>query len=196
MIEINHRSKENDVNDIFLQRWSPRALSGEKITRKELFTLLEAARWAPSAFNGQPWRFVYAMKGTPEWHALFDTLGQFNKDWVKNAGALILVVSKNKSDHDGSDFKTHSFDTGAAWASLALQATFFGLVAHGLTGFDFAKAKEAAGIPDDYTIEAMVAVGKHGKKEDLPEMLRQRETQSDRKPLAEIVFEGKLVVKK
>ena len=191
---VNHRTKENNVNELFLKRWSPRALSGEHISKKELMMLLEAARWAPSAFNGQPWRFVYALKGTDSWNPIFETLADFNKAWVVNAGAVILVISKTKSDYDGSDFITHSFDTGAAWENIALQATELGLVAHGMTGFDFAKAKAAADIPDGYAIQAMIAIGKPGKKEDLPEMLRDKEVQSDRKPLSELAFDGKFVV--
>lgn len=191
MIEKKKRVKEHNVNNIFLKRWSPRALSGEAISKEELFTLLEAARWAPSAFNIQPWRFIYAFNGTKEWDQLFDTLIDFNKEWVKNAGALILLISKNKSDDEKYDSVTHSFDTGAAWQSIALQATLSGIVAHGMSGFDFAKAKAVANVPDGYSVEAMVAVGKKGKKKDLPKQLREREVFSDRKPLAEIAFEGK-----
>ena len=153
-------------------------------------TLFEAARWAPSASNIQPWRFIYAMRHTPEFEKLFSFLVDFNKDWCKEASALIVTVSNNL-DYKGHPSVSHSFDAGAAWENLALQASEMNLVAHGMAGFDYDKAKTELGIPEDYSVEMMIAVGKHGKVEDLPEPLRARETPSDRKPLEEIVFKGK-----
>lgn len=187
---INNRTTKYEIDDHFLKRWSPRAMSEEKITEEELMTLFEAARWAPSASNIQPWRFIYAMRDTPEFENLFSLLIQFNKDWCVRSSALVVVISKNVRD-DGKVSISHSFDTGAAWENLALQASEMNLVAHGMAGFDYKVAKEKLGIPDEYNVEMMFAVGKHGKVEDLPEPLRARETPSDRKPLEEIVFKGK-----
>lgn len=187
---INHRKVQFPVNKIFPTRWSPRALSGESITKEELFTLFEAARWAPSSRNEQPWRFVYARRDTDAWGKLFNLLGEFNQSWTKNAAALIVVVSKNNFDHNNKLSRTHSFDTGAAWQNLALQASLMGLVAHGMEGFEYDKAKKELHIPDDYTVEAMVAVGKPGKKDDLPAALQEREQPSDRKPVPSFIFEG------
>jgi nitroreductase len=190
MKTINNRTTEYDINDIFLKRYSPRAFSGEAITKDELMTLFDAARWAPSASNIQPWRFVYAMAGTPEFDKLFSFLIDFNKDWAKRASVLIVTISHNL-DYKGLPSVSHSFDAGAAWENFALQAEEIGLIAHGMGGFDYEKAKSELGIPADYSVEMMIAVGKKGKVEDLPEALQKREAPSDRKPLSEIVFEGK-----
>ena len=188
--KVNGRTSEYPIDDIFLKRYSPRAMSGEAISKEELMTLLEAARWAPSAFNAQPWRFVYAMRDTPEFETLFSFLNPYNQDWCIRAGALIVTLSyKNKND--GTPSHSHSLDTGAAWENLALQATSMRLIAHGMTGIHFDLIKEKLAIPDDYRIEMMIAVGKPGKIEDLPEPMREREAPNDRKPLSEIVFGGK-----
>ena len=165
-------------------------MSGEPISKEELMTLFEAARWAPSASNIQPWRFIYAMRDTPEFDTLFSLLIDFNKDWCKNASVLVVTISHNLT-YKSTPARTHSFDTGAAWENFALQASTMNLIAHGMEGFDYERAKIELGIPDDYSVEMMIAVGKHGNIEDLPEALQPREKPSDRKPLEEIVFEGK-----
>ncbi len=191
MKTINNRNTNyNELNDIFLKRFSPRAMSGEIITEEELMTLFEAARWAPSANNFQPWRFIYAMRDTPEFEKFLSFLTPNNQDWCKNTAVLVVVISQNKSA-ENKPIKTHSFDTGSAWENLALQATEMNFVAHGMAGFDYNIAKKELAIPDDYIVEMMIAIGKHGKIEDLPEPLQARETPSDRKPLSEIVFNGK-----
>ncbi len=184
------RSTTYPINKLFTERWSPRAMSGESISDKELMTLFEAARWAPSSYNGQPWRFLYAKKDTPAWDKFFNLLVEFNQSWCKNAAALVVVVSKDTFDHNNQPSRTHSFDTGAAWENVALQGGLSGLVIHGMAGFDYDRAKKDLTIPDGYTVEAMVAIGKPGKKEDLPKELQESETLSDRKSLTEIVFEG------
>ncbi len=160
------------------------------MAREELMGLFEAARWAPSSFNNQPWRFLYARRNSPEWQTFFDLLGQGNKSWAKNAAALIVIISKTTFDRNGKPSRTHSFDAGAAWGNLALQASIKGLVAHGMQGFDYDKARQALGIPDDYQVEAMAAVGRPGRREDLPEEKQVGEKPSGRKPLSEIVIEG------
>lgn len=190
MKTINGRATQYPIDDMFLRRYSPRAMSGEPISKEELMTLFEAAHWAPSASNIQPWRFIYAMRGTQEFEKLFSFLVDFNKDWCVRASALIVTISY-KNTHKGTYSATHSFDTGAAWENFALQASTMNLIAHGMAGFDYEKAKTELGIPDDYSVEMMIAVGKHGKIEDLSEHLKKLETPSDRKKLEEIIFEGK-----
>lgn len=178
------------IQPLILQRWSPRALSGEALTDEELMPLFEAARWAPSSYNNQPWRFIYAKRETPAWDKLFGLMVEFNQGWAKNAAALVVVISKKTFAHNGKFSETHQFDTGSAWENLALEASARGLVAHGMQGFDYDKARKDLQIPDDYDVLAMIAIGKHGKKEDLPEDLQKMENPSDRKPLHEIVMEG------
>jgi nitroreductase len=184
------RKKENDIDSLFLSRWSPRAMSGESIDDEELKTLFEAARWAPSSYNNQPWRFLYTIRDSPYWELFFNLLYEGNQIWAQNAGALIVVVSKKTFDYNGRPSITHTFDTGAAWENLALQGTIKGLVVHGMQGFDYERARKELSIPAEYSVEAMIALGKLGRKEDLPEHLQKREFPSDRKSLSEIVIEG------
>ena len=185
------RQAAYSIDTIFLNRVSSYALSGEVISKESLYRLFEAARWAPSSYNDQPWIFIYGIKGTSSWDKLFDVLVDFNKGWVKNAGALVLIVSRNNFAHDNEYSVTHSFDTGAAWQNMALQATLDGLIAHGMAGFDYDKARATFNIPEGYTVEAMVAIGKPGSAKNIPDMLKEREEKpSGRKPIEEFVFEG------
>ena len=181
------------ADEQFIRRWSPRAMSGEALSLEELEPLFEAARWAPSCFNSQPWRFIYALKGGAHWDAHLALLMDMNQAWAQHAGALIAVVSKRTFEHNGKPAPTASFDTGSAWMSMALQAQHMGLVTHGMWGFHHERAPEALNLSDDYQVEAMVAVGKPGNAADLPEPYAEREVPSERKPLAELAFEGTLV---
>jgi len=185
-----YRKPEYDVDRVFIERWSRRAMSGEEMSREELFSLFEAAKWAPSSFNNQPWRFLYAQRNTEHWDRFFDLLAEGNKVWAAKAAALVLLVSKKTSDRDGKPSRTHSFDAGAAWISLALQGTMRGLVVHAMGGFNANKAQQVMRVPEEYAVEVMIAVGKPGNKDDLPDPLREREKPSGRKSLAEIVMEG------
>lgn len=186
------RKADYPIDSVFLDRWSPRAMSGEPITEEELFTLFEAARWAPSSYNNQPWRILYARRDTAHWPHFLGLLVEFNQSWAKNAAALVVFVSKTTFDHNGEPAATHSFDTGAAWENFALQASLKGLVVHGMQGFDYDKARTALNVPEGFKVEAMAVIGKPGRKEDLPEKLQQRETPNDRRKLTETVFEGPL----
>ncbi|WP_303906170.1 nitroreductase family protein [Thiohalomonas denitrificans] len=184
------RHPEYPIEPIFRDRWSPRAMSGDPLERSELMSLFEAARWAPSSYNNQPWRFVYALRDSPGWDRLFSLLVEFNQSWASGAGALILVAAKQTFDN-GKPSVTHALDAGAAWENFALQGTLNGLVVHGMEGFDYQRARTELGIPDDHDVLAMAAIGRPGRIEDLPGPLREREVPSDRKPLAEWVFEGR-----
>ena len=183
------RKPQQDIDEIFVNRWSPRAMVGQDIDEKTLLTLFEAARWAPSANNNQPWRFIYARRNTKHWETFFQLLAEGNQVWAKNAAVLIVIISKTTFDN-GKPSITHSFDAGAAWVSLALQGSLAGLVIHGMQGFDYDKAKKILRIPDEYQVEAMIAVGKKGRKEDLPDYLQEREFPSSRKSIAELAMEG------
>lgn len=183
------RKPENGVDELFVNRWSPRAMSGEAIDEATLASLFEAARWAPSSNNNQPWRFIYARRNTPCWDKIFNLMNEGNQIWAKNAAVLIVVISKATFD-SGKPARTHSYDAGAAWVSFALMGSLQGLVVHGMQGFDYDKAKQTLGVPDDYSVEAMIAVGKKGKKEELPAHLQEREFPSPRKSIAEVAMEG------
>jgi len=183
------RKSEHNVDELFLNRWSPRAMSGEEIDEPTLLSLFEAAKWAPSSNNNQPWRFLYGRRNTPHWNTFFNLLAEGNQVWAKNAAVLIVVISKTTFDND-KPARTHSYDAGAAWENFALQGSIKGLVIHGMQGFDYDKAKQELRIPGDYKVEAMIAVGKKGKKETLPDYLQEREVPSTRKNFSEIVMEG------
>jgi len=184
------RNGEHGVDELFVDRWSPRALSGEALTEEELLKLFEAARWAPSSYNNQPWRILYARRDTEHWQTFLGLLVEGNRVWAKDAGALLLFVSKETFDFNGKPYPTHSFDTGAAWENIALQATMSGLVTHGMQGFDYERARTELNIPEGFRVEAMAAVGRPGDPATLPEQLREREAPSDRKPLEAITCEG------
>lgn len=196
--ESNSRTAEHAIDRQFLDRWSPRAFSADTIPETTLLTLLEAARWAPSSYNSQPWRFVYARRGTPHWEQFVGFLNEFNQSWAKHAAAVVIVLSKSTFTPPGAAAEvpapTHSFDTGAAWSYLALQATLSGWHAHGLAGIERDKIRQQLAVPDGYSIEAGIAIGRAGDKTTLSETLQAREVQSQRKPLAEIAFEGRLAL--
>ena len=157
---MNPRKSSYPVQQIFLDRWSPRALSGEAISKEELMSLFEAARWAPSSYNNQPWRFLYALRDTAQWDIFVDLLAPANKIWAEKAAALVVVVSHTVFAYNNKPSRTHSFDTGAAWENLALQASLNNLVAHGMEGFDYERAAQTLSIPAAYTVEAMIAIGR------------------------------------
>lgn len=189
-VKENPRQNETAVTPLILKRWSPRALSGESLSDEELLALFEAAKWAPSCYNNQPWRFIYVKKGTPAWDKLFSVLASGNKIWTAKAAVLVLVLSRSHFELNDRPNPTASFDCGAAWENLALEATARGLVAHAMSGFDYEAARANFNIPNSYKLEAVIALGRPGKREDLPEDLRAIEFPSDRKKVKEIISEG------
>ncbi|MDE8652948.1 nitroreductase family protein [Novosphingobium album (ex Liu et al. 2023)] len=180
------------VEKLFVDRWSPRAFDGSEIPQADLDVIFEAAGWAPSAFNAQPWTFLYARRGDANWDRFLSLLVEFNQGWAKDASVLVFVVSDTqmRSEKGNSDNHSHSFDAGAAWAQMALQATAMGYHAHGMTGVDFARAVTELGIPADHRLEAAVAIGKQAPKEKLPDYLQEREVPSGRKAIGEFAKAG------
>ena len=188
---LSVRHPAHPIENVFADRWSPRSFAPEAIPNADLMSIFEAARWAPSSYNNQPWRFLYARNGTEHWPLFFNLMVDQNKTWVKNASVLVLVISNTQFDHNGKDCITHSFDAGAAWQNLALQAWLKGYAAHGMQGFDYKRAQTDLEIPREFKVEALIALGKEGPKEALPKELQEREAPSDRRPLAESIVEGK-----
>ncbi len=185
------RKADHEIEPLFLRRWSPRAMDGKPLSEADLRRLFEAARWAPSSGNNQPWRFVYGRASFESFDRLFNLLGEGNKPWCARAGALLVVMSK-KTLENGRPARTHSFDTGAAWMSL-------GAAGHGIRPggpwhgrFRLRPRPRGPGaVPDDYDVEAMVALGHPGRLEDLEEKYQAREVKSGRKPIGELASEGK-----
>ncbi|CAD5201553.1 nitroreductase family protein [Pseudomonas sp. FEN] len=191
----NNRSSTYAIDPIFLERWSPRAFDRDAvISDQDLMTIFEAAHWAPSSFNSQPWRFIYARKDTPEWSRLFDLLVPMNQGWAVGASALVVLVSATTAQPPGAPGPmpsySHSFDAGAGWAYLALQATRLGWHAHAMAGFDVERAYEALDVPKTYRVETIIAIGRLGDKSLLPPPLQEREQPNGRRPVEELVMEG------
>lgn len=184
------RSGPVDCAPVFRDRWSPRAMSGAPLSEAALMRLFEAARWAPSANNNQPWRFLYARRDSPHFAGFLDLLAPANQRWCAQAGALVVLLSATVSDHHDKPIRTHSLDAGAAWQSLALQGWMDGLVVHGMAGFDAERARSLLAVPERYAVEMMIAIGHPAPLDALPEDLRARETPSDRRALADSVREG------
>ena len=185
----SRREPAHPVDSVFPARWSRRSMTGGHIDRATLLTLLEAARWAPSSFNNQPWRFLYALRGTEHFPRYLGLLTPDNRAWAENAGALLIMASRTTFE-SGRRSATHSFDAGAAWMAFALQAGMLGLTVRGMQGFDYGKAKETAALPPDHAVEAMCAVGYPAPADRLPEALRQKESPTGRKRVEEFAFEG------
>jgi len=165
-------------------------MSGEDLSHDELMRLFEAARWAPSSFNAQQWRALYAHRNSEHWPAFFGLLVDANKVWAENAGVLVVFVSRKTFEYNNEESVTHSYDTGAAWENFALQGFRQGLVVHGMEGFDYDRARIELRIPEEFQVEAMAAVGRPGAKESLPPKLQERESPNDRRKLTESVCEG------
>lgn len=188
------RIAEYAINEQFINRWSPRAFSPEPISEDTLLSFIEAARWAPSAYNSQPWRFLYARRDTANWQRFLDLLVPFNRSWAQNASALVLILSKTTFVAPGASEESpalwHTFDTGSAWGHLALQASLSGWHTHGMAGFDQERARAELNIPDDHALHAFIAIGKQGDKATLAEALQSREVPSARLPLSALAAEG------
>ena len=186
------RQADHPVDPLFLERWSPRAFDGSDMPEEDLLTLLEAARWAPSAFNSQPWRFLYARRGETGWERFLDLLVPFNRSWAQSGSAMVYILSDTLpfTDKAGqpATSHTHSYDAGAAWVCFALQATRLGYQAHGMSGVDFERAREQLGVPERYRIEAAAVVGRIGDPATLPEKLQAREFPSGRRAVEEFAF--------
>jgi nitroreductase len=188
----NPRVADHPINRIFLDRWSPRAFTDEAIDEATLMRFFEAARWAPSSSNVQPWHYVYALRGGPGWDAIYDGLSSTPKRWVHRAAAIVVCASKRMMMVGEQEVlsPTHAFDAGAAWMSFALQAAMEGWSTHGIAGFDHAKVRAAIKAPEGYTLFAVVAVGRRGDPAMLDEDLRKLEFAKGRRPVGDSVSVG------
>ena len=192
MTEPNARQPDHEIDPLFLERWSPRAFTGEAVPEAELLRMFEAARWAPSSYNSQPWRFLYALRDTPDWQKFFDLILPGNRKWVKDTGAILFVVS-NARMKIGDELKpsySHSFDAGAAWENFALQAIRQGWHAHAMTGFDQERAPSALNLPEHHRVEAAVAVGRKTPHDSLTEEQRERGKPNARRPISDFALKG------
>lgn len=185
---------QSPIHEIIANRWSPRAYDASKsVSQEQVITMLEAARWSPSCFGDQPWRFIVWNKtqDAAAWQQAFDCIVPNNQTWVKDAPVLILVCADTLFGHNQTPNRWAQYDTGAAVMSLSLQATSMGLVTHQMGGFNSDKTREVFNIPAQFTPMAMLAVGYEGDANQLPEDLKARElAERKRKPLGELFFNG------
>ena len=184
---------EFPVHDLIRCRWSPRAFAGRPVEPEKLRSLLEAARWAPSSFNEQPWAYLVATREEPEQFArLLSVLLEGNRAWAQKAPVLMLSVAKLRFDHNGNPNRHAFHDVGLATANLVTQATAMGLSVHQMGGFDAEKAREVFAIPEGWEPVAAIALGYPGDASALPGRLRDFElAPRTRKPLEEFVFTGR-----
>ena len=186
---VNNRQPDADIAPLFTERWSTRAFSSEPLTSEEIKKLLEAARWAPSSGNSQPWMVLYETDG-PDREVFNSILLPGNQKWASGVPLLGFFFAKNKRA-DGSPLSTSQFDTGSAWMSLALQATMMGLYAHAMAGIDKDAAYERLGVsPDEYTVICAFVAGHRGDPTDLEEDLQAREVPNDRDPVGQHATRG------
>jgi nitroreductase len=193
---MTQRVADHPIDPDILARWSPLAFDGTALADEDLASLFEAARWAPSAFNHQPWRFAYALRGDANWQGFLEALLPFNLPWAEKCGALVFILSDRLVAFPGKaelvPAITGSFDAGAAWAYMALQAHKQGLITHAMAGFDAEKAAQVTNAGQRYKIETAVAIGHQGDAASLPESLRAREVPSGRLPIGQLAYAGPL----
>jgi nitroreductase len=187
-----YRSAEHGVAPEFVERWSPRAFTDETIPDEVLLACFEAARWAPSSMNAQPWRFLYAKRGAPTWPRFVEVLQERPRVWAPSAAALVVFVADTLLEVGGQlvPSPTAAFDTGAAAENFSLQANRLGWHTHGIASFRRDVIGTTLGIPERFTALAIFAIGRVGPADSLPSPFREREFPSGRRSLAELAMEG------
>jgi len=186
---LKHAPAVPGVEDLFLRRWSPRAFADKDVSDDDLKKIFEAARWAASSYNEQPWRFFLGRRGDATYQKIFDVLVEFNQGWAKSAPVLIFSVASNKFAQSGSPNQYSIHDTGAATGYLSLQATALGMHTHSMAGFDHSKARKTFNVSADYDVGAVTALGYLGDPTTLHDQLRAQElSPRQRKSLSEIVL--------
>jgi len=187
--KLKHAPDVAGVEYLIRRRWSPRVYTDKQVSAAELKKLFEAARWAASSSNEQPWRFLVGRRGDETYQKIFNALVEFNQTWAKSAPVLVLAVGKMTFTQKGTPNRYGLHDTGAAMANLALQATADGLHTHSMAGFDNEQMRASFGIPSDYELGAVTAIGYFGDPASLPDHLHKMEVSPrQRKPLEEFVF--------
>ena len=187
-----HAATQTPIHDLIGRRWSPRAFSAQPVEPDKLLSVLEAARWAPSSRNGQPWAYLVATREDQKgFDDLLSVLMTTNRAWAQKAPVLILALAHTLWTKEGTPNRLGVYDLGQATTNLVTQATAIGLVTHQMGGFDAEAARELFRVPAGWEPICVIALGYAGKVEDLPEAMRERElAQRQRKPLEEFVFSG------
>lgn len=187
---LKQAPKIDGVMPAFFHRWSPRSFADREVSAETLAKVFEAARWAASSYNEQPWRFFVGMRGSSTWQKIFDSLGEWNQAWAKAAPVLMVNAAHTNFSHNGTPNRVALYDLGAAASYMTLQASVLGLAAHQMAGFDPEKVRRALRIPEDYIVGAAIALGYQGEPSALPneKFIQQEIAPRTRKPLSEIVL--------
>ena len=188
----NIAKNDYQIYPLLKQRYSPRIFSDQKLSEKDVNRLFEAVRWAASCYNWQPWRFIYAHKGSDAYDRIMECLSEFNQKWAGNAPFLMLAAYKKNTPEGEENF--HALhDLGLSLGNLTVQAEYMGLGIHHMAGVDWKKAHEVFNVPEGFHISTAIAIGFYGGDlNDLPEDLREKETaERTRKPQEEFAFEGR-----
>lgn len=182
------------IHELLAERWSPRAFDADRaVSQEDLIALFEAARWAPSCFNEQPWRFIVCNRSDDQscWDTALSCLAPKNRLWAKNAPVLALVASTDEFAHNGNTNRWAQYDAGQAAACMTVQATALGLHVHQMGGFDADKAASSFNLPDDSTAIAMMAIGYEGSIEDLDaDFVEAEQAPRERSILSGLAFKG------
>jgi len=188
--ELKKAPAVEGVLPLFHHRWSPRSFADREVSPAVLRKVFEAARWTASSYNEQPWRFLVGRRGESAYDKIHQALGEFNQRWARRAPVLILGAARTKFGHNGAENRVALYDLGAAASYMTLQAAALGLATHQMAGFDQEAARQAFGIPGEYAIGAVIALGYQGEPGALNDagMIAQETSARTRKPLGEIVF--------
>ncbi len=190
--EVKTANTKSPIHDLISERWSPRMFSSDAIGREEMRTMLEAARWAASSYNEQPWRFIYAFKGSRGYEKIYNCLVEFNQKWTRNAPVLMLTVVKENFE-SGKKNAHAMHDLGLAMGNFTLQAQSLGIALHHMAGFDGDKARDVFDIPEGFRPATVVAIGYYGgDASELPDDIEKSEYERrERLPIDDIASEGK-----
>jgi|HubBroStandDraft_6_1064221.scaffolds.fasta_scaffold16823_6 nitroreductase len=190
--QLKHASAPDNLMAVIRHRWSPRSFADHDVSAVDLKTVFEAASWAASSYNEQPWRFFVGRRNSETYEKIFSTLMELNQQWARTAPVLIMGVTKTKFSHNGAPNRVALYDLGAAAATLCYEATELGLHTHQMAGFSVDAARKVFNVPEDYIFGAVIALGYQGEPGALTNqhMLAQETSPRQRKPLNEIVLSG------
>jgi nitroreductase len=190
--QLKQASAPDNLLTVIRHRWSPRSFTDREVSPEDLKTVFEAASWAASSYNEQPWRFFVGRRNSETYQKIFSTLMEVNQQWARTAPVLIMDVAKTKFSHNGAPNRVALYDAGAAAATLCYQATALGLHTHQMAGFSVDAARKVFNVPEDYIFGAVIALGYQGEPDALTnqQMLAQETSPRQRKPLSEIVLSG------
>ena len=188
--QLKHAPAHENLLPVVRHRWSPRSFADGDVSPADLRTVFEAARWAASSFNEQPWRFFVGRRGSETYKKILSVLGEFNQQWAQTAPVLILDAARTTFSQNGKPNPVALYDVGAAAATLCYQATALGLFTHQMAGFDRDAARKVFNVPEEYIFGAAIALGYQGEPAALTseQMLAQETAPRQRKPLKEFVF--------